>query len=290
MPFVDIQPGESVYNPYEQIYLVRSPGGHYLLQTLDNTFFYFGEVPDYNTSVPLQRLENALGHYLHFSRTADGTLTDISAPGGVRVHLHYDNPLGRLTDVKRVVGNEAVETLVQYRYSDDGQLSEVINRNGVTMRRFSYAEGVMTSHSNALGLSCNYRWETVDGQPRVVEHWTSDGEHFHFRYDFKNRTSWAVDVLGRELEVHYNEDRLVIASHDYGGERYAMDLDEAGNLTGITLPDGNKLAFKYDDFSRLIEETDPLGRQIRYNHHLGTTLVTETTFPRRQRLESPIRR
>ena len=80
VPFVDIDPGESVYNPYEQIYLVRSSGGHYLLQTLDNTFFYFGEVHDDNTQVPLQRLENALGHYLHFSRTADGTLTDISAP------------------------------------------------------------------------------------------------------------------------------------------------------------------------------------------------------------------
>nr|WP_268801155.1 hypothetical protein [Pseudomonas sp. BSw22131] len=58
-----------------------------------------------------------------------------------------------------------------------------------------------------------------------------------------------------------------------------MHLDEAGNLIGITLPDGNQLAFKYDDFSRLIEETDPLGRKIRYKHHFGTTLVTEATYP-----------
>ncbi|SET48231.1 YD repeat-containing protein [Pseudomonas graminis] len=79
--------------------------------------------------------------------------------------------------------------------------------------------------------------------------------------------------------MHYNEDRLVIASRDYGGDRYAMDLDEASNLTGITLPDGNKLAFKYDDFSRLIEETDPLGRKIRYEHHLGTRSVTEASYP-----------
>jgi RHS repeat-associated protein len=197
----------------------------------------------------------------------------------VRVHLHYDNPLGRLTDVKRVVANEGVETLVQYRYDDNGQLTEVINRNGDSMRRFSYAEGVMASHSNALGLSCHYRWETIDGQPRVVEHWTSDGEHFYFRYDFKQRTSWATDVLGRELEVRYNEDRRVVASRDYGGERYTIDLDEAGNMTGIGLPDGNRLAFKYDDFSRLIEETDPLGRTVKYTHHLNTTLITETIFP-----------
>ncbi len=83
VPFVDIEPGERIYNPYEQIHLVRTLGGHYLLQTLDNVFFYFGEVPDDNTSVPLQRLENALGHYLHFTRTVEGTLTDISAPGGI---------------------------------------------------------------------------------------------------------------------------------------------------------------------------------------------------------------
>ncbi|VVO63721.1 putative deoxyribonuclease RhsA [Pseudomonas fluorescens] len=278
VPFVDVEPGDRTYNPYEQIHLVRTEGGHYLLQTLDNTFFYFGEVPDDDTAVQLQRIENALGHYLHFSYSADNTLTDISAPGGVRVHLHYDNPLGRLTDVKRVVDNLAVETLVQYRYDENGQLIEVINRNNDSVRRFSYADGVMASHSNALGLTCNYRWQTLGDQPRVVEHWTSDGEHFHYRYDFNQRVSWATDVLGRELEIQYNEDRRVIASRDYGGECYGIALDEAGNMTGLNLPDGNKLAFKYDDFSRLIEETDPLGRNIKYKYHLSTTLVTETTF------------
>ncbi|PVZ37265.1 hypothetical protein N430_04287, partial [Pseudomonas sp. CC120222-01a] len=28
------------------------------------------------------------------------------------------------------------------------------------MRSFSYAEGLMVTHSNALGLGCHYRWET----------------------------------------------------------------------------------------------------------------------------------
>ncbi|MNF86485.1 hypothetical protein D3C84_689230 [compost metagenome] len=79
VPFVDVQPGERIYNPHEQVHLVRTEGGHYLLQTLDNTFFYFGEVADDNIPVPLQRIENALGHFLHFTRTAEGTLTDISA-------------------------------------------------------------------------------------------------------------------------------------------------------------------------------------------------------------------
>ncbi|CAI3797792.1 putative deoxyribonuclease RhsA [Pseudomonas sp. MM221] len=279
VPFVTLQPGERIYNPHEQVYLVCTEGGHYILQTLDNLFFYFGEVPDTNTEVPLQRIENALGHFLHFTRTPDGTLTDISATGGTRVHLHYDNPLGRLTDIKRVVNNEAVETLTQYRYDEHGQLNAVINRNGDTVRSFSYAEGLMVSHGNALGLGCHYRWETQGDKPRVVEHWTSDGEHYHFRYDLDARTSWATDVLGRELEVQYNADHRVVASRDYGGERYTVELDEQGNMVGLGLPDGNRLAFKYDEYARLLEETDPLGRKIAYAYHHLTTLVTKVSYP-----------
>ncbi|UPK86288.1 RHS repeat-associated core domain-containing protein [Pseudomonas sp. A2] len=279
IPFVTLQPGQRIYNPHEQVYLVCTEGGHYILQTLDNLFFYFGEVPDTNSEVPLQRIENALGHFLHFTRTPDGTLTDISATGGTRVHLHYDNPLGRLTDIKRVVNNEAVETLTQYRYDEHGQLSAVINRNGDTVRSFSYAEGLMVTHSNALGLGCHYRWETLGDKPRVVEHWTSDGEHYHFRYDLDARTSWATDVLGRELEVQYNADHRVVASRDYGGERYAIELDEQGNMVGLDLPDGNRLAFKYDEYARLLEETDPLGRKTTYEYHHLTTLVTQVSYP-----------
>ncbi len=48
--------GERIYNAYEHIYLVQTLAGHYLLQTLNNVFFYFGEIQDDNTSIPLQRL------------------------------------------------------------------------------------------------------------------------------------------------------------------------------------------------------------------------------------------
>ncbi|WP_418939650.1 RHS repeat domain-containing protein [Pseudomonas promysalinigenes] len=86
-------------------------------------------------------------------------------------------------------------------------------------------------------------------------------------------------MLGRELEVQYNADHRVIASRDYGGERYAIELDEQGNMVGLDLPDGNRLTFKYDEFARLLEETDPLGRKIQYEYHHLTTLVTQVTYP-----------
>lgn len=117
-----------------------------------------GDVPEDNIPVPLQRIGNAYGHFLHFTSTADGQLTDISATGGVRVHLHYDHPMRRLTSVKCIAGDTAVETLIAYSYDTKGQLSQVTNRNGDTVRSFAYTDGVMTQHNNGLGLTCEYRW------------------------------------------------------------------------------------------------------------------------------------
>ncbi|ELP99313.1 YD repeat-containing protein [Pseudomonas syringae BRIP34876] len=136
-----------------------------------------------------------------------------------------------------------------------------------------------TRHSNALGLTCEYRWEIIDGQPRVVEHQTSDGEHFHFRYDREARTTRVTDVLGRELEIHYNKDHRATSSRDYSGDHYVIEIDDTGNMTGLTLPDGNQLAFEYDEFARLLKETDPLGRSIRYQYHHLTTLITQVDYP-----------
>ncbi|MFK3909925.1 hypothetical protein ACI2KD_17935 [Pseudomonas monteilii] len=105
-----------------------------------------------------------------------------------------------------------------------GKLDAVVNRNGDTVRSFSYSDGLMVSHSNALGLTCHYRWDTMAGTPRVVDHWTSDGEHYSFRDDVEAHTSWATDVLGRKLQVHCNADHRVIASLQYRLDHYQREL------------------------------------------------------------------
>ncbi|MEE4959383.1 RHS repeat domain-containing protein [Pseudomonas alliivorans] len=77
----------------------------------------------------------------------------------------------------------------------------------------------------------------------------------------------------------------MISSRDYGGERFTIELDDTGNMTGLTLPDGNQLTFEYDEYARLLKETDPLGRSITYRYHHLTTLVTQG-----QHLAGPLRR
>ncbi|POA89979.1 RHS repeat-associated core domain-containing protein [Pseudomonas protegens] len=275
LPLPQLEPGERAYLTDEQLFVVRSEGGHYLLQSLDNTFFYFGELAVDGQPSPLRRIENALGHFLNFSYDNQQRLSDLCATGGIRLHLCYEQHERRLSRVERVVDNQPVETLVHYQYDGNGQLRQVINRNGERVRGFAYDQGLMVAHENALGLRCHYRWATLnDGQPRVTEHWTSDGERYLFSYDLAQRQTHIKDVLGRTAQIDYNEGRRVIASRDFGGEQYRFQLDESGNMTGLELPDGSALSFTYDKLSRLEEETDPLGRSIRYSYHLDTDLIT----------------
>ncbi|WP_342351530.1 RHS repeat-associated core domain-containing protein [Gilliamella apis] len=169
--------------------------------------------------------------------------------------------------------------MVQYRYNHDGQLIAVINRNGDTTRLFDYQDGLMVQHQNGLGFSCNYRWQTLDNQPRVIEHWTSDGEHYHFDYDLKNRSTRITDALKRQSEIRYDERYQMTYCRDFGGEAYQLEYDDNGNLITYILPNDNKISLKYDELSRLIEETDPLGRKVSYAYHQATDLQTQITFP-----------
>ena len=94
--------------PWEQSLRREGSFIYLILQTLDNLFFYFGEVPDTDTDVPLQRIENALGHFLYFTRTPEGTLTDISATGEVvEVKVSELNDAfkaGKVSDTQLVLG------------------------------------------------------------------------------------------------------------------------------------------------------------------------------------------
>ena len=279
IPLELLSPNERVFYPAEQFTVVCTEGGHYLLQTLDCTFLYFGDLPEDGTPAPLKRIEDAHGNYLALTYR-EGRLTDIHSKSMVRIHLCYSEAGNRLVRVERIEDCKPVETLVRYAYDAQDQLIGVTNRNGATSRRFGYDHGLMVMHENALGLVCHYRWGKLpDGSLRVAEHWTNDGERYSFSYDLTARTTYIIDTLNRKAIIHYDENRCVTFAQDFSGEQYHIGLDESGNITGVTLPDSNTLAFEYDEFSRLVKDTDPIGRSTRYTYHLNTEFLTSLTKP-----------
>ncbi len=45
----------------------------------------------------------------------------------------------------------------------------VLNAAGEATRRFGWRDGLMVSHQDRNGLLNEYRWQEIDGLPRVVD-------------------------------------------------------------------------------------------------------------------------
>ncbi|MBJ3391785.1 RHS repeat protein, partial [Salmonella enterica subsp. enterica serovar Corvallis] len=147
-----------------------------------------------------------------------------------------------------------------YRYDDNGQLTGVVNRAGTQVRQFAYENGLMTAHSNATGFTCRYRWQELDGAPRVTEHDTSDGEHYRFDYDFAAGTTTVTGRQGETWQWWYDRETYITAHRTPGGGMYRFTYNEDHFPVNIELPGGRTVAYEYDIQNRVVKTTDPEGR------------------------------
>jgi RHS repeat-associated protein len=276
--FPIVMPGHSAFHDVEQKYLACTAQGRYILYDLSETYFDFGAMAQASTgkddpdeTLLLQRIEDQTGHWLEFHRTGSSdNVSLIMTSGGQQLRLSYLHAMGRLTDIE-LVHNRKRETLVQYGYDADGQLNRVTDANGHVSRRFEYTAGLMSAHSNALGFKCSYVWGNVDGQPRVMQTRTSEGEQASFSYDIAARKTSVVDELGRTAQWTYNEHFLVTECVDLDGKCYRTEYNDAGQPTTIHLPaeegEERKVSLAYDQAGRIVAETDVLGRCTSTRYH-----------------------
>jgi RHS repeat-associated protein len=275
--FPVMQPGQAAFSDTEQCYLSCAGDGRYILYDLNDTFYDFGHLdPGTETVAWVRRVEDRTGQWHNYQRDADHRVTAIETSGGQRLQLHYAGP--RLTGIERAEGGSP-GLLVSYGFDQFGQLASVTDANGALVRQFEYTGGLMTSHTNALGLRCSYQWAEIEGQPRVTACSTSEGEEARFRYDPAGRQTWVEDELGRKAHWSYDEHFQVIACTDLDGSQYRIDYNDAGQPVALQLPGGRQVAFEYDYAGRIVAETDPLGR-VTYTGYDGNSLrVAELTLP-----------
>ncbi|TLP55079.1 MULTISPECIES: RHS repeat-associated core domain-containing protein [Pseudomonas] len=240
--------------------------------------------------------------------------------GRTIVQLHYDlrHP-NRVNKVSQAFPKnseplviERNETLVSYRYTEDGQLHEVLDATGQLIRRFTYnAEGYLNSHQLASGAVRHYEWEKfsiptkrptpkrTDGTPyslppllepqpdhewRVVRHWGSDGEEYRFEYNLEDGETFVTDSLGRQSRYHWGPMYEVYKYIDPLGNCWQEEI-VAGQLVKSIDPQGGEWRYSYDDLGRLIETRDPLGRseQIEYLRHWALPVQVSDGAGRTQR-------
>jgi len=174
-------------------------------------------------------------------------------PTDVGVHLHYDSPLGRLSDVKRVVDNHAVETLVQYRYDAKSKLIAV---------------------TDALNQTTTLE-RKPDGKVLRIHH--PDGSAESFTYNALYQVLTHADGKGQTTRLLRTARGLPSSRQDAKGQRIRYEYDQAIRLIALINENNAAYQFACDASDRLIEKKhiDNLPRHFSYNIGGHLTRVDE---------------
>lgn len=277
--FPPVPPGHTMYSEAEQRYLACTGDGRYIMYDLNEIYYDFGYLDaEDGAGAWVQRVEDRTGQWQAYSRDGHGRVLGVRTGGGVVLRLRYGESLpARLTSIERVDADPRV--LVRYEYDAQGQLVCVLDANGHVARRFTYAGGLMTSHTGALGLVSHYEWKDIDGSPRVAVCWSSEGERAEFSYDLAARRTEVRDELGRVAQWRYDEQLQIVECTDLDGGSYRLDFNEAGQPTRIELPGERVLAFDYDALGRIVAETDPLGRRTESSYDGNSMRIRQIALP-----------
>ncbi len=277
--FPALQPGEVSFDPRDQRWLARTRDGRYVLRDLNEVYREFEPLEERDGAVAgLKRIEDQAGHWQDYGRDVLGRVSTIRTSGGQEVVLTYADDCDLLLAVHGGDGTRGGR-LVEYLYDEFGQLAAVRDANDRIVRRFTYDNGLMTSHANALGFTCRYTWGVVEGAPRVLVHETSAGERYEFGYDPQARRSWMRDDLGRSAQWHYDEHRQIVDCMDVDGSRYRTDYEEHGMPAVLHLPGERTVRFDYDPAGRITGETDALGRTTTLQYAGDGLRVSQVTTP-----------
>lgn len=252
-------PGHQIFDPEEQFYLSRLHDGCYVLHYTDCSYYVFDEFDDHGVA-PLLFMETPYRQRIAFGRE-NGRLVRVASSSGHHLLLHRTMTQAgeRLSHIELLKGGRP-GNLVEYRYDDNGQLTGVVNRAGVTVRQFAYENGLMTEHRNATGFTCTYHWEEIEGFPRVVEYTTSDGEDYRFHYDFAGGQTVVTGRPEQKWQWWFDEETYVTAHRTPGGGMYRFTYNENHFPVAVELPGERRVTLEYDTLSRVVKETDPAGR------------------------------
>lgn len=282
-----VQAGQNTFSEAEQTYLACSVDGQYILYSLDELYYDFGKIDVTGDDIAwVRRMEDRTGQWHAYDRDENGLVRTLRTSSGQQLALHYSRAAApRLSAIACTSGGSPGE-LVRYRYSALGQLASVTDANGAVVRRFDYTDGLMSSHTNALGFVCSYTWAQIEGAPRVSSCRTSEGEHTVFRYDPAQRQSWATDELGRTAHWVYDEHFQIVECTDLDNGHYRIKYTDAGMPAIITLPGERAVVLEYDAAARMISETDPLGRITRTTYDANSLRIGELLLPNGSRWRS----
>ncbi|TDR35148.1 RHS repeat-associated protein [Tahibacter aquaticus] len=204
------------------------------------------------------------GNWLRVHYAADNLPHVVECSDGQHIGLYFDSGRSaaatpRLRRVSALMGVPddhgrfaASRMLIEYRYSDEGDLVAVVDDSGTIVRSFAWSNHILVEHAEPGGIVSRYDWDTTTPRGRVVRNRVSTGEHLRFEYDPLARRNRVIDASGRVTTYCY---------------------DDSFYFTGLIAADGAHTRYQRDGHGNLIAVTDPLGRSTRYSYDGSGRLV-----------------
>jgi len=246
----------------------------------------FGGLRDLSVLV----LVNAAGQSMHFDRTGEdrwrlgrisdghdntlslqwtesGQLAAVTSDAQRRVELDYaETPAGpRVVGVHEVSGRNTRRVLAIYRYSPEGDLSQVCDRTGNVMREFEWRNHIMVMHRQPGGLESRYEYDVYTAQGKVVRTWDSMGRAWQLIY--RDGETRVVDSMRRSVRYRYDDAYRLTARIDAQGREARYDLDRDGNLVSQTDEAGRTTRYARNGNGLPILITKPDGAQTFIEYH-----------------------
>lgn len=138
------------------------------------------------------------------------------------------------------------------------------------------ARGQMTMLTSNADQSESYRY---DGDQHLVSKTLFDGSVIAYTYTSdgkKTRESWTENGAAKTIAYTYDAaDRLLSTSDASGAVTNTYSID--GVLTSITYPDGKKLGYALDQYSRTVSQQDFGGATTTYAYTPQNQLLSVTT-------------
>ncbi|EPX4373235.1 RHS repeat-associated core domain-containing protein [Salmonella enterica] len=200
---------------------------------------------------------------------------------------HRTTAAYRYNSEGNLVHREVNDQKWQYRYTEDGQIKEVIYPDGSREQWAYNAQGSLTAHTDAAGRTTHYaedRWlrltGVTDAEGRST-HWQyrpgesnphekvsavirADGGAETFRYDGEGKIAVHTGAMGQTTRYRHGAFDLLREVEDAGGQRIVCDYDGAARLTQLTRSGNQRWRLYYDAAGQLAGEDDWSGRRTVY--------------------------
>lgn len=289
------------FDPHNRLTLVGDGKGRYTIEDAAGRLHDFGPIPGDRSpergNARLLCIRTLAGHAITCEYDDRARLTQVRDSAGREFRFTYDDRsrLGRVYAPHP--DHEGFVRQVEYRYSPEGDLAEVIDALGHTTR-YAYHRHRLVRHTLRTGLSFYFEYESPDPEAACIHTWGDGGIYDHtLVYDKQRRitvvtnscnestiyaaggrgeVSQITDPRGGVTRLEYDEHLRKTADIDPLGHATRYAYDARGNCTRVVGPDGAELRVEYTATGLPLAATDALGGRWRYTYDDKQRLATRT--------------